>query len=331
MPRPFEIDGIVPIIPTPFDSEEQIVWDEVRRLIDFAIAARVSAVCLRAYASEFYKLSEDERARLVVEAVSHAKGRVPVVGQVNYPSALQASKWAVHLQESGVSAVCAAVPRLFPLSERDLLRYFDRILSGIDVPLIVQDFNPGGATLSPPFLRDLHRAHPHFCYVKLEEPLMAATVEKILEETGGGVGVLEGWGGMYILELAAAGIAGVMPSLGLADVLGVVFRYLKAGRRSEACDIFQVVLPQIVYSLQTMEFYHHAEKRLLQARGVLSTAGVRDAGMELPEREREQIDFLNSRVLALVERLEPAPHPPAAEGGVHNLLGDGVLRQGGFL
>lgn len=300
---PLQIHGIVPIVPTPFDEQEQIDWNDLRNLIDFGSAAGASAVCLPAYASEFYKLSEDERLELVREAVSHAKGRVPVIGQVNYPSAMLAAKWAARIQQCGVSAICVAVPRLFPLSERDLFRYFDRILKAIDLTLLIQDFHPGGASLSARFIRDLHREHPHFRYLKLEEPLMASKVEAILDETGGEVGVLEGWGGMYMLELAPAGISGVMPSLGLADILGLVFRLLVEGRRGEACDIFQTVLPQITYSLQSMELYHHAEKRLLKVRRILGNARVREATIEVGARERDQIDFLNTRVLALLERL----------------------------
>jgi 4-hydroxy-tetrahydrodipicolinate synthase len=309
---PLDIDGIVPIIPTPFNGEEQIAWDELRNLIEFACAAGVSAVCLPAYASEFYKLSEDERARLVLEAVSHAAGRVPVVGQVNYPSATHAAKWAAQFEQCGASAICVSVPRMFPLSERDLLRYFDRILNAIEVTFIVQDYNPGGPGLSARFIAALHREHAHFRYVKLEEPLMAGRVEEIREETKGSVGVLEGWGGMYMLELIPAGIRGVMPSLGLADVLGLIFRLSREGKRHEAWEIFQVVLPQIVYSLQHMELYHHAEKRLLQARGILGSTNVRQAGMELPEREREHIDFLNGRILQLLDRLELSWSPALA-------------------
>jgi 4-hydroxy-tetrahydrodipicolinate synthase len=214
--------------------------------------------------------------------------------------------------------VCVAAPRLFALSERDLLRYFDRILEAIEVPLVIQDFNPGGATVSPGFVRDLHRQHPHFRYIKLEEPLMASKVQAILEETAGGVGVLEGWGGMYMVELAASGICGVMPSLGLADILAIVFRLAVEGKRDEASDIFERVLPHIVFSLQNMEFYHHAEKRLLRARGVLRSVDVRQAAMEVPRCESEHIDFLNERVLGVLDRLNlprgPAPMRPFETG-----------------
>ncbi len=72
------VNGIIPIIPTPFTAEELVDWPSLRRLVDFAFAAGVCAVCLPAFASEFYKLSERERLRLVAEAVHHSVGRMPV-------------------------------------------------------------------------------------------------------------------------------------------------------------------------------------------------------------------------------------------------------------
>jgi dihydrodipicolinate synthase/N-acetylneuraminate lyase len=306
-----EIDGIIPIIPTPFNADEQIDWFALRRLLDFACAADACAICLPAYASEFYKLSDDERRRLIAIAVEHVGQRVPVVAQANSVSAVQAAELARFAQSAGAAVVAVAVPRLFPVREQDLLRYFDRILSAIDVPLLLQDVNPGGPTVSPAFLAELHRRHPHFRWVKLEEPMMASRVASILEETSGEVGVLEGWGGMYILELVAAGICGVMPSLGLADLLARTYRLAKAGQREDAYDVFRGVLPQIVFSLQNMELYHHAEKRLLAARGILTQSIVRDLRLDLSRLDAEHIDFLNVNILALLDRLK-MPRCPAS-------------------
>jgi 4-hydroxy-tetrahydrodipicolinate synthase len=306
-----EIDGIIPIIPTPFNADEQIDLFALRRLLDFACAADACAICLPAYASEFYKLSDDERRRLIAIAVEHVGQRVPVVAQANSVSAVQAAELARFAQSAGAAVVAVAVPRLFPVREQDLLRYFDRILSAIDVPLLLQDVNPGGPTVSPAFLAELHRRHPHFRWVKLEEPMMASRVASILEETSGEVGVLEGWGGMYILELVAAGICGVMPSLGLADLLARTYRLAKAGQREDAYDVFRGVLPQIVFSLQNMELYHHAEKRLLAARGILTQSIVRDLRLDLSRLDAEHIDFLNVNILALLDRLK-MPRCPAS-------------------
>ena len=311
-PPTLKIDGIIPIVPTPFDARGAIDWSSLNRLLNFASAIDVCAVCLPAYASEFYKLSDSERRQLISHAIEHVSQRVPVIAQANAGSAIHAAELARFAGEAGAAAVSVAAPRQFALQERDLLRHFDRILSAIDVPLVLQDFNPGGPTVSTKFITELHRQHPHFRWVKLEEPLMAARVVEVLDATSGEVGVLEGWGGMFMLELVAAGISGVMPSLSLADLLARIYRLAKSGRRQEAYEVFTGTLPQIVFSLQNMELYHHAEKRLLAARGVIAEAFVRDPSRSPHPLDAAQIDFLNANILALLDRLE-MPRCPAAQ------------------
>jgi len=308
-----QVDGIIPIVPTPFGADDQIDWPPLRQLIDFACSIDVCAICLPAYASEFYKLTEAERRQIIATAVEYAAGRVPVVGQANSNSASHAAELARFVQDSGAAAVAVAVPRTFAVTEDDLFRFFDRILSAIEIPLLMQDFNPGGPTVSAAFLARLNRRHPHFRWVKLEEPMMAPRVAAIREATEGRVGVLEGWCGMYLVELVPAGICGVMPGLGPADLLARIYRLVKAGDKQAGYEVFQGVLPQILFSLQNMELYHHAEKRLLAARGVIGECGIRDLRLGLNEYDAVHIAFLNSNILALLDRLG-MPRNPASPG-----------------
>jgi 4-hydroxy-tetrahydrodipicolinate synthase len=313
--REMNIDGIIPIIPTTFDEQDRIDWSAFDRLLDFACGIDVCAVCLPAYASEFYKLADAERRDIIAKAAERCGDRMPVVAQANAGSALQTVELARFAQEAGAAAVSVAAPRLFAIEEKDLLRHFDRILAAIDVPLVLQDFNPGGPTVSTGFITTLHRQHPHFRWVKLEESLMATKIASILDATSGEVGVLEGWGGMYLVELVAAGICGVMPSLSLADLLARIFRLAKRGRQQEAYEVFTGALPQIVFSLQNMELYHHAEKSLLVARGVITETHVREPRRDLDALTRAHIDFLNGNILALLDRLEMPRCPSSIKPG----------------
>jgi len=292
-----KIDGIVPIVPTPFLADGGPDWKSLKRLLDFAVEGGVSGVCLPAYASEFYKLRESERRDIVVRAVALMEGRLPVIGQVNHVSTAYVAETARELQLAGASAIAVAVPRLFNLPERDLLRYFDHVLEAITIPLLIQDFNPGGPTVSLSFLRQLQRQHPHFRYLKLEEPLMCDRVRQIVDETSGELGVLEGWGGMYMMELMDAGICGVMPGLAVSDILQQVWNRMRAGEKESAYSTFIEVLPQIACSLQSMEFFHHAEKALLVARGVLPEVIIREATLTVGPWDQAHIAFLNRRVV----------------------------------
>ena len=305
--RNFEVNGILPIVPTPFTPDDGLDFEGLASLLDFAVRAQVCGVCLPAYASEFYKLDDGERQDMATRAVELSQDRIPVVGQVNHVSAAYVGKAARELERTGVAAISVAVPRLFELPEADLLRYFDKILTAISVPLIIQDFNPGGASVSLNFVQELHAQHPHFRYLKLEEPLLSGKVRAILDSTSGEVGVIDGWGGIYMLELIDAGICGVMPGLGVADILQKVWLKARAEDKDSAYELFQHVLPQISYSLQNLEFFHHTEKALLAARGVRLHTVVRDATLTIDECDRAHIEFLNRKILEVVDKLEAVP------------------------
>jgi 4-hydroxy-tetrahydrodipicolinate synthase len=301
-----QIDGVVPIIPTPFLPQGGPDWNSLKRLLDFAVQGGVCAVCLPAYASEFYKLTDVERRDMVIHAVELMQGRLPVIGQVNHVSSAYVAETAKDLERAGAAAISVAVPRMFGLPERDLLRYYDRILKAITIPLLIQDFNPGGPTLSLGFLQQLRSAHAHFRFLKLEEPLMSDRVRQIVEGTQGELGVLEGWGGMYMIELMGAGICGVMPGLAVSDILQQVWSRARQGDKDGAYADFVAVLPQITYSLQSLEFFHHAEKALLVARGVIPEAIIREATLTLGRDDQAHIQFLNRKILEWLHRHAPA-------------------------
>ncbi len=303
MRPPAVLRGVVPIIPTPFDAQDRIDEPALGRLIEFAVRCGVGAVCLPAYASEFYKLTEEERIRVVGLAVRAARGRVRVVAQSNHGSARVAADLARANVREGADLVSVALPRQFAVPESDLADYAASVFGAVEVPCLLQDFNPAGSAVGAGFCVRLMKATPNFRYLKLEEPLMAAKVAAIRMATRNRVGVLEGWGGMYMLDLVPAGICGVMPGLGVADVLQRAFLHRKAGRTARAFALFEAVLPQIVYSLQNMEFFHYAEKRLLQARGVLDRVATRGPRYTPDRFAVRHVDELNARVIQAARRV----------------------------
>ena len=296
------IEGVVPVIPTPFvPKTEEIDFPSLRRLIDFASDHKFAAVCLPAYASEFYKLTEAERYEVIETAIDQANGRTAVIAQSNHPSSKVAATIARRNVELGADLVSFALPRIFALSEPDLTVYAQVICEAVEVPVLIQDFNPGGPTVGAEFCKALNDVCPNFQYVKLEEPMMGAKVRAIREATEDRVGVLEGWGGLYVLELLSSGICGLMPGLGIADLLAKIWRRGHAGRIEEAFDIFNVILPQLVFSLQNMELFLLVEKRLLVERGVLQHAVTRSAGLTLSPEMSTYTDQLNQRVIQALD------------------------------
>ncbi|MEV4886740.1 4-hydroxy-tetrahydrodipicolinate synthase [Chitinophaga ginsengisegetis] len=295
------LKGVVPIIPTPFTKEEEIDEESLRNLVDFAVNAGVEAACLPAYASEFYKLTDDEKLRVVKIAVNQAAGRIKIIGQSNHASLKLAIKLAQANVEAGADVISLAVPRIFNLPESSIEEYLGEFMQSIpNTPVLVQDFNPGGQSISVEMICNLMKEHSNFKYLKLEEPLCAPKFKEIIDATNGNIGLFEGWGGLYMLELIPTGITGVMPGLGVSDILQKVFLLRKGGDNDKAMRLFEKVMPQIFFSLQNMELFHYAEKELLMARGILRNSHVRKASYTPDASTASYIRELNQNILELV-------------------------------
>jgi 4-hydroxy-tetrahydrodipicolinate synthase len=297
------IDGVVPVIPTPFRQDEEVDLARLQRLIDFAVESAATAICLPAYGSEFYKLSDAERDELVAAAIRANNHRVPTIAQANHVSAKLAEETAKRYEKLGADIISIALPRQFPVTEVDLLRYCGRIADAVSVPLLIQDFNPGGPTVSADFLCQLHRSHQNIRFAKLEEPLIVTKLKLVQDKLGGEMGLLTGWGGMYLLDGLVAGSCGVMPGTAICDLFAQVWRQ---ARSHGASNLFASLLPYINFSLQTFELFLAMEKHILLRRGLLQSERRRDL-------TRTVDDALWSRSLQIIDEVLQLTDRPQVE------------------
>ena len=140
--------GIVPVAPTPLTPDEAVDLAALAGLVEFAVAAGVPALCLPAYGSEFYKLSDAERSSVVATAIKQAGGRVKVMAQSNHPSSRLAAEMARRYEGMGADLISFAIPRLFALSDDDVLRYCESVSSAVSGASWIPEESPGPS--SPP-------------------------------------------------------------------------------------------------------------------------------------------------------------------------------------
>jgi dihydrodipicolinate synthase/N-acetylneuraminate lyase len=227
---------------------------------------------------------------------------VPVIAQSNHFCTRSVVEIARRNESLGADIISFALPRQFALQEEELLRFSVAVCHAVSVPVLVQDFNPGGPSIGANFAKCLQEEAGTFRYLKLEEPLMGAKVQSIRNATRDQVGIFEGWGGMYLLELIPYGISGAVPGLAMCDLFGRVYDLMRKGSPEQAMHIYRSMLPQIVFCLQNMELYHHCEKRLLRARGLLEVAAVRHPSYCLDAHMEAHIDLLNNAILSELDR-----------------------------
>ena len=130
------MQGVFPILLTPFDEQDRIDEEGLRGVVEYAIKSGVHGVGI-ALGSEMPKLIEEERKLVVRTVVDQARGRVPVVvntgAQANYPAVY----YSQEAEAQGASAVMCIAPS--PASPAEIRSYFKAISDAVSVPVFVQD------------------------------------------------------------------------------------------------------------------------------------------------------------------------------------------------
>ena len=288
--------GVVPVVPTPFGPDESIDVESLASLVDWIAGRGLGGMCLPAYGSEFYKLTEAERDQVVGTAVEANGGRVPVVAQANHASSRVAADLARRYSDMGADVISFAIPRQFGSSQADIVEYCAAVAAAIPLPILIQDFNPGGPTMGAALVAELLDRCDNFRFVKLEDPMMMDRLIAIRSATEGRIGILEGWGGLYMLEGIAAGIDGIMPGVAIADLLDSVFTAAESQSRERAHDLFGSLLPYISFGLQDFEMFLRIEKRTLARRGLIASPVVRALSHTPSPAVLAHIDFLIDQV-----------------------------------
>ncbi len=294
------INGVVPVIPIPFADDESIHEAALRRCVDFVARRQMAALCLPAYGSEFYKLSEAERELVIGVAIEANLNRIPVIAQANHGSCKIAAGLARRYAALGADVISFAIPRQFGATDTDLLRFCGTIADAVSIPVLIQDFAPGKATIDANFIDQLHKQHPNFLYAKLEEPLVVDKLMRIQDKVGGKVGILEGWGGYYMLEAIPVGIVGIMPGVAYCDILDRVFKARKSGDDRRAYDLYARLLPVMNFTLQDFELFLQVEKRILVRRGIFDAANLRQLTMTPSSAALMHSEFLIEQLVRIL-------------------------------
>lgn len=112
------MQGIFPVVITPFKPDNTIDWDGYARLIDWYIAHGSHGLFAVCQSSEMLFLSLEERRDLARFTVEHVAGRVPVVASGHISAAMEDQKAELRaVADTGVDAVVLVTNRLAAANE----------------------------------------------------------------------------------------------------------------------------------------------------------------------------------------------------------------------
>lgn len=112
------INGIVPVMLTPFTADEQIDYPALAKLIDWYLEKGVDALFAVCQSSEMQFLSLQERVELAHFVVQHVDGRVPVIASGHISDDIAAQKEELlAMAQTNIDALVLVTNHLDPRNE----------------------------------------------------------------------------------------------------------------------------------------------------------------------------------------------------------------------
>ena len=272
MPRP--LAGVLPIVHTPFTSDDQIDRLSLKRQIDWAFEMGADGLGT-GMVSELLRLTRDERLSLTCNIVELADGRGAVFASVGAESGRAALEFARAAEEAGCDAVMALPPVTSRLPEDALLDYYRTIADSIALPLIVQDASGyvGQAIPLSVHVALLERYGEQRILFKPEAAPIGPNLSALRDATGGKARIFEGSGGILLVDSFRRGIAGTMPGMDLLDGVGQLWQALQAGDEERAYRLYFPICAIVALELQAgLDGFLAIEKYLLVKRGLFANA-----------------------------------------------------------
>jgi 4-hydroxy-tetrahydrodipicolinate synthase len=137
------LKGIIPPLTTPFDKAGKICASALETEIDYQINCGVGGICVTGSTGEGAGLTPDEIFQICSIAVTHTRGRVPVVGGMIPDHTDEAVDLALAAKKAGVDALQVTPPHyLFQPDAEGFVEYYSRIRQGTGLPVILYNVIP---------------------------------------------------------------------------------------------------------------------------------------------------------------------------------------------
>ena len=289
-----QLQGVFPILPTPFTDNGDFDEDGMRRVIDFEMEVGVHGASVLGFMGEAHRLANDERRRVVATAVGQAGNDFPIwVGVLAFGSA-GAIEQGLEAQELGAQGVFVAP--IGVQNDQVIFDYYASVADALEIPVAIHDFPESFRTvLSPELIARMANEIDGVRYIKLEDYPVLAKMSRIQESAPDSFGIFGGLGGMYFLEELQRGSRGIMTGFAFPEVLLAVYEAFRAGQVALAASIFDRYVPLIRYEFQPKIGLGY-RKYVYQQRGIIDSSFIRPPGMQIDDYTRAELRGVMARV-----------------------------------
>jgi len=224
-------------------------------------------------AGEYYKLSDDERKKMVEVTVKAAKeaGGKTIISVTDHSTEV-AVKTARFFEESGADCLMLLPPFFLKPGGAYLYEHMKAVAQAVSIPIMAQ-YAPEqtGVTIPPETFVKLEKECPNIKYYKIECKPAGPYVTTLMNLTDGKMKIFVGNAGFQMIECMDRGAMGAMPGCSMYDVYLKIYNAYVSGDRKEAIRIHNALLPMLNHIRQNVEQIISFEKRILKLRGIIKS------------------------------------------------------------
>lgn len=277
------ICGVIPVMATPFDEHGDVDLESFEKQVAMAIQDGADGLAMFGLASEYYKLTDEERSGLIarlMQTVARTAGEpIPVILSVTHHATEIAVRQAREARNCGAAAIMILPPFFLNPPREAIVEHVACVAAAVDIPAILQ-YAPAQTGIGEEIL-----AHTHVSIVKIDAvpfvPAAALVPGRCMR--------LAGYMGLDLPDAVAAGCQGVMPTASLAPQFRRLWDLLQhdpeQGRR-----FHQQLTTLLQFMMRSIEFLIACEKHLLVRRNVIRVAQPRGPRTILDNSEIDLLD-----------------------------------------
>ena len=284
------LNGVFPVLPTPFHEDGTPDAESLARLVQYLIQSGVQGMTYPGVASEVGELSIEERVvltQLVLDSASRYR-KVVVGGSAKSLEETKRLLSSLGPSLPKASAIMVAAPA--GMDTAALIAFFSEVSGNTQgVPLMLQNLPaPAGPGLSANVLVEILNAVPSIHYVKEEALPSGQRLTQVLAKAAPSLkGVLGGAGGRYITDELRRGACGTMPAIELAEVHVALWKAHENKNTFLVNELFTRMLP--VLNIQAI-FRWSLTKYVLHSRGLIRSTKQRASGPLIDEIDEQDVD-----------------------------------------
>lgn len=236
--------GIIVALHTPFTNEGELDLSGLRENMEYEIDSGVHGLMVNGGTGEGASLSRQEKKQTIEEAVSIAKGKLPVIAATGQSSTRTTMELTKDAKEAGADMALIITPYYIIPNDLGLVNHYKSIAKNVDIPIVLYNLPQcTTVTLTPALIASLASEIPSIVGLKESSGNMSQFVE-IVRLAGSKISVLSGCDDL-ILQSLVSGASGAMVALANVAPKQLVEMYdrVQSGDLKRSREIYDKLLP----------------------------------------------------------------------------------------